>query len=580
MFVIFAKDYIHCPTMFYYENGTIENDTSAQHKVDGPYRSMTGGSVDIQRGNPLGDDESFDHDECKKVQGSPTPKPKKDYIQARISLRSIVKIISKLSLEQSEAIREIGLGGLLGLRCMKQDHILTRWLIKNFDPESSLMDVHGQQLLFTPVEVHNVLGIQCEGKDIKLKGCVPTTKPALRKSYLHAVKNVEAVKECNWAKLTLDFLIGSIRKCKQKGHLRANGCLLLLVLFFLDHVTTKETHTPCPRSTPSLAHWGDAKISGTMSLLGDYQNKKVNMKFTHIEKQNQASPENTNFEEQNQESSNDEGFEEHKQPSPKTTCICNDSRIAKVESELVEFKKSFVQYRYDDNQMTKVEKGLTEMKMIFIENHCDGDRIAKVETELVGMNCLPFQPVEEVNVKSLVKKQPAQGLKRARTFGMADLNTISAGVDVETDERQQKATIRKVNMDEESELDSDDVKCQKISTALDLLCANLMKSLPQPKPIPPHPLSSDEKALVAYCFDKELDRDLSFSETIVSLVIDLATRRDLCSLKPGVWDNSIHIQVHALHLMLQTKYGHFYVADVTMFDWITLEDPPIQDNLY
>lgn len=201
MFVIFAKDYIHCPTMFYYENGTIENDTSAQHKVDGPYRSMTGGSVDIQRGNPLGDDESFDHDECKKVQGSPTPKPKKvifffaricyntlhvesifylkcsfycvfvqDYIQARISLRSIVKIISKLSLEQSETIREIGLGGLLGLRCMKQDHILTRWLIKNFDPESSLMDVHGQQLLLTPVEVHNVLGIQCEGKDIKLKG--------------------------------------------------------------------------------------------------------------------------------------------------------------------------------------------------------------------------------------------------------------------------------------------------------------------------------------------------------------------------------------------------------------------------
>ncbi|KAF7144603.1 hypothetical protein RHSIM_Rhsim04G0115000 [Rhododendron simsii] len=463
---------------------------------------MTGGSVDIQRGNPLGDDESFDHDERKKVQGSPTPKPKKDYIQARISLRSIVKIISKLSLEQSEAIREIGLGGLLGLKCMKQDHILTRWLIKNFDPESSSMDVHGQQLLLTPVEVHNVLGIQCEGKDVKLKGSregfmdlckmvgvvqgsiplkglkdylketksvgddfkmkfvlyvlgvflCPTTKPALKKSYVHAVKNVEAMKECNWAKLTVDFLIGSVRKCKQKGHLRANGCLLLLVLFFLDHITTKETRTPSPRSTPSLARWGDAKISGTMRLLGDYQNKKVYMKFTHIEKQNQASPENTNFEEQNQESSNDEGFEKHKQPSPKTTCICNDSRIAKVESELAEFKKSFDQYRYDDNRMTKVEKELTEMKMTVIENHCDGDRMAKVETELVGMkslltqmvnkvsgketvslqpvevnltpkkkpvvtlpidtdeSCLPFQPVEEVNVKSLVKERPAQGL--------------------------------------------------------------------------------------------------------------------------------------------------------------------------
>ncbi|KAI8551127.1 hypothetical protein RHMOL_Rhmol06G0161200 [Rhododendron molle] len=71
-------------------------------------------------------------------------------------------------------------------------------------------------------------------------------------------------------------------------------------------------------------------------------------------------------------------------------------------------------------------------------------------------------------------------------------------------------------MDEESELDSDDIKCQKISTALDLLCATFngpsvpKKSLPLPKPIPPHPLSSYEKVLVAYCFDKELDRDLSF----------------------------------------------------------------------
>ncbi|KAI8571555.1 hypothetical protein RHMOL_Rhmol01G0129000 [Rhododendron molle] len=553
----------------------------------------------IEGGNPLGDDESFDHDECKKVKGSPTPKPKKDYIQARISLRSIVKIISKLSLEQSEAIREIGLGGLLGLRCMKQDHTLTRWLIKNFDPESSSMDVHGQRLLLTPVEVHNVLGIQCEGKDVKLKGSregfmdlskivgvvqgsihlkglkdylketksvgddfkmkfvlyvlgaflCPTTKPVLKKSYLHAVKNVEAMKECNWAKLTLDFLISSVRKCKQKGHLRANGCLLLLVVF----------------------HFVGSRFF-ILTCLWYFENS-VYMKFTHIEKQNQASPENTNFEEQNQESSNDEGFEEYNQPSPKTTCICNDSRIAKVESELAEFKKSFDQYRYDDNRMTKVEKELTEMKMIFIENYCVGDRMAKVETELVGMkslltqlvnkvsgketvslqpvevnvvpkkkpdvtisintdeSCLPFQQVEEVNVKSLVKKQPAQGLKIARNSGMTDLNTISTDVDVEIVDpiasqkkprikkptkklrrcspqlaesdlfsqngigrpqtrpsnelkRSQylcspytpldigmkrmkgnkKATIRKVTMDEESELDSNDIKCQKIIT--------------------------------------------------------------------------------------------------------------------
>lgn len=58
----------------------------------------------------------------------------------------------------------------------------------------------------------------------------PTTRPALKKSFLHAVKNAEAMNELNWAKLTLDFLIGSVRKCKEKGHLRANSCVLLLVV--------------------------------------------------------------------------------------------------------------------------------------------------------------------------------------------------------------------------------------------------------------------------------------------------------------------------------------------------------------
>ncbi|KAH7851793.1 hypothetical protein Vadar_016547 [Vaccinium darrowii] len=207
-------------------------------------------------------------------------KPKKNYIQACISLRSIVKIIRRLSLDQIAAVNEIGLGGLLALKCTKLDHDLSQWLVQNFDPESSSMNVHGEQLFLTQVEVHHVLGIQCEGKEAELKGssegfsdlrktlkvgegsiCLKglkeslmkiesvgddfkmkfalymlgaflcsTTKPALKKSFLHAVKNVETMKYSNWAKLTLDFLISGVRKSKRKGNPKANGCLLLLVV--------------------------------------------------------------------------------------------------------------------------------------------------------------------------------------------------------------------------------------------------------------------------------------------------------------------------------------------------------------
>ncbi|KAG5531619.1 hypothetical protein RHGRI_026288 [Rhododendron griersonianum] len=297
--------------------------------------------------------------------------------------------------------------------------------------------------------------------------------------------------------------------------------------------------------------------------------------------------------------------------------------MAKVETELVGMKSLLTQmvnkvFGKETVSLQPVEVNLATKKKLDVTICIDTDE-----------SCLPFQPVEEVNVKSLVKKQPAQGLKRARTSEMTDLNTISAGVDVEivdpianrkkprikkptkqlrrcssrlaeSDSFSQngigcpqtrpsnelkrsqylcspyilldtkmkrmkgnkKATIRKVNMDEESDLDSDDIKCQKIGTALDLLCATFngssipKKSLPLPKPIPPHPLSSDEKVLVAYCFDKELDRDLSFSETIVSFAIDLATRRDLCSLKLGVWLDSDIITLVVVQLTSVQRKRH------------------------
>ncbi|KAH7846353.1 hypothetical protein Vadar_012840 [Vaccinium darrowii] len=656
--------------------------------------------------NILQDDERWKYlamaDDCVK--------PKKNYVQARISLRSIVKIIRRLSLDQIAAVNEIGLGGLLALKCTKLDHNLSQWLVQNFDPESSSMNVHGEQLFLTQVEVHHVLGIQCEGKEVELKGssegfldlrktlklgegsiCLkglkvslmktesagddfkmkfalymlgaflcPTTKPALKKSFLHAVWNVETMKYSNWAKLTLDFLISGVRKCKRKGNPKANGCLLLLV---------------------------------------------VDMKFPSFEKQSQAPLKDTNFQEQNQESPRTKVVEELKLASPNNTVFVEHKQPETVEPEVAEFKKHFKQYHFDDNRMTKFEKELDEMKMLFMKNGCDGNRMAKMETEVVGIKSLLSQLLDRFPVKEEPKVSPnnlapkempddvissdtdesslpsepvevAQGLKRTRTFGTTDLKKISAAVDIDpivsgkkphikmaTKQIQRRhlrvsesdsisqidngrrrtrppnelkhsqylsspyialdfgkkrmkgnkktAATKKVNLESESELDSDDVKCQKMDKALDsfLALANgpsiAKKSRPLPKPIPPRSLTSDDKVLVAYCFDEDLDH----SETIVSFGMEHATRNDLFSLKPGVWiDGGIinvvavrlttmqrmrhpdkcwtawylptYISIRALHLMLQTIYGHFYVANVTKFDWITLEDPPIQDNTY
>ncbi|KAH7843336.1 hypothetical protein Vadar_015332 [Vaccinium darrowii] len=90
--------------------------------------------------------------------------------------------------------------------------------------------------------------------------------PAIGQSWVHVVRDVEGMKDYNWAKLTLDCLVEGIHNCKTKGHLKANGFLFLLALFYLDRVTPVGSHDVHHPSTPCLVYWGDAKIKQTLKL--------------------------------------------------------------------------------------------------------------------------------------------------------------------------------------------------------------------------------------------------------------------------------------------------------------------------
>ncbi|KAH7847827.1 hypothetical protein Vadar_030618 [Vaccinium darrowii] len=114
----------------------------------------------------------------------------------------------------------------------------------------------------------------------------PTTMPAIGPSWVHVVRDVEGMKDYNWAKLTLDCLVEGIHNCKTKGHLKANGCLFLLALFYLDRVTPVGSHDVRHPSTPCLAYWGDAKIKQTLKLFeasGGYENQEADVKFNTVD---------------------------------------------------------------------------------------------------------------------------------------------------------------------------------------------------------------------------------------------------------------------------------------------------------
>ncbi|XP_028118974.1 uncharacterized protein LOC114316521 isoform X2 [Camellia sinensis] len=227
------------------------------------------------------------------------PKSEKGKRQLRISLKSIVELVNRFNEAQKQAVIDIGFAGLLGMKCTRIDHDLCAWLVQNFDPDSSSLNVHGCQVRLTCKAVNVLLGIRCEGDDVQLAGSLeaypniydevgvvngviplnklrlyltetagaedefrrkfalyvlgamlcPTTMTGLKPSFIHAVKDVNRMRACNWAKLTLQFLHNGVRK--YKGHRGATGCVFLL----MDSLTMLDSEGLLSAEEQKLLHY-------------------------------------------------------------------------------------------------------------------------------------------------------------------------------------------------------------------------------------------------------------------------------------------------------------------------------------
>ena len=93
-------------------------------------------------------------------------------MQVRISLKAIVDIANRCNEAQKQTVIDIGLGGLLGLKCTRIDHNLCQWVVQNFDPDTCSLTVHGRNLRLTCEEVHVLLGIRAEGDDMQFTGSI------------------------------------------------------------------------------------------------------------------------------------------------------------------------------------------------------------------------------------------------------------------------------------------------------------------------------------------------------------------------------------------------------------------------
>ncbi|KAL6973182.1 hypothetical protein U1Q18_027362 [Sarracenia purpurea var. burkii] len=156
------------------------------------------------------------------------------------------------------------------------------------------LNVHGKKVLVTPLDVHNIFGMPCDGVVVPIKGpleairelcqgfdtskdgSIPlkqlkeklvatedaddsfqrrlllyllrallclNTELTVNRRYLHSMVDVSSIRHYNWSQLVIEFLVHDIRQYKDKGQRGIKGCRLFLM------------------PTPSIRDWDDDQIS-------------------------------------------------------------------------------------------------------------------------------------------------------------------------------------------------------------------------------------------------------------------------------------------------------------------------------
>ncbi|KAH7833318.1 hypothetical protein Vadar_005115 [Vaccinium darrowii] len=270
--------------------------------------------------------------EYKERKKDDPPKAPKITFVTRTQLKAAYSVIEGLQPLQVQSVKDIGFGGLLRLQCTKLDRRLCEWLVERFDPVSLCLSVFGKKLMITPLDVNHILGLPCGGERVTLKGplteihdfCVkhevrvqgsfclnklketlegmknnyddndfkvlfvlymmgtvlcPTSEFGVNKRFLHALKDTSTISKLDWSQFVLEFLANGIKSYKEKGRNAIRGCLLFLMLFYLEHCTpAKDFSSRCEdRPSPRLSAWGDKEIRNRICWLNQKVEQKLNV---------------------------------------------------------------------------------------------------------------------------------------------------------------------------------------------------------------------------------------------------------------------------------------------------------------
>lgn len=195
----------------------------------------------------------------------------------RCSPGRLLNVLQRLTPDQKEAVKSMGFGSILGLRCRTLRRSLCLWILERFNTVRRSLEICGERIPLTPRDVELVMGLPASGKDVVNSGSdelilqlrkrynatnrgisvrlleerlaapeagedfkrsfvlyvmgtllCPTARLDVSPSFLHFLTNMDVLHQYNWGKFLLDRLVREISRFRQGKQRAVGGCLLFL----------------------------------------------------------------------------------------------------------------------------------------------------------------------------------------------------------------------------------------------------------------------------------------------------------------------------------------------------------------
>ncbi|KAK8630132.1 hypothetical protein V6N13_078942 [Hibiscus sabdariffa] len=187
------------------------------------------------------------------------PKPRKQTkLVTRCSPGRLFNVLQRLTSEQKAAVKSMGFGSLLGLRCRTLRRSLCLWLLERFNTARRSLELCGERIPLSPRDVEHVMGLAACGKDVC--GCLKNGW-LLQKQETILRDHLSFMHWYNWGKFLLDRLVREVSRFRQGKQRAVGGCLLFLQLFYYESISIEGAGSSAPIDVPCLSSWGEEEIS-------------------------------------------------------------------------------------------------------------------------------------------------------------------------------------------------------------------------------------------------------------------------------------------------------------------------------